>query len=340
MSTLVTATLPAHRFCTAPMIDWTDRHCRYFFRLFSKNMQIYTEMVTTGALLYGDTEHFLAFNAAEHPLVLQLGGSDINDLAQCTQLAAEYGYNEVNLNLGCPSPRVQKGRFGACLMAEPQHVSECLQAMQAASDLPISLKCRLGIDSLDSEAFLMDFLGNIDEAGCHHWIIHARIALLNGLSPKENRTIPPLIYERVHQAKRNFPQSTIIINGGFTDLSLAYEQLEHVDGVMLGRAAYQNPKILAAVDSLFYQDLPDHTTQNWQPQALNIAYQFGEYLESLTKQDKSNQEIKRAIRHTLGLMNGLKGAKQWRRYLSESLGATENPLGLWYKSLKPFESTL
>ena len=319
-----TAPMPhASRFCTAPMIDWTDRHCRAFFRLFSKEMQIYTEMITTGAILHGDQDRFLGFNAAEQPLVLQLGGSSPQDLATCVKLAAERGYSEVNLNLGCPSPRVQKGAFGACLMAEKQLVADCVKAMQDASDVPISIKCRLGIDDLNSDEFLMDFLGAMDDINCHHWVVHARIALLNGLSPKENRTVPPLNYDRVYLAKTQFPHARIILNGGLLNLEQALEAEQNLDGVMLGRAAYQNPQVLSQVDQLFFQ-------QNAKPvkDPFEIALEYVEYLETL-----QTREQKSAIRHTLGLFNGYRGAKPWRRAISEGLIEGIDPLTLWHQAL-------
>lgn len=323
------------RFCTAPMIDWTDRHCRAFFRLFSSQMQVYTEMVTTGAILHGDQDRFLGFHEQEQPLVLQLGGSNPSDLGRCVKLAQERGFSEVNLNLGCPSPRVQKGAFGACLMAEKNLVADCVKAMQDAGDLPISIKCRLGIDNLDSDEFLLDFLGAMDNIECHHWVIHARIALLNGLSPKENRTVPPLNYERVYQMKRAFPHARMILNGGLLDLQQAKNAMGPLDGVMLGRAAYQNPQILGNVDTVFFDKEPrepsDHQTQD--TTAFDIAAQFARYLQTLTARDQ-----KTAIRHTLGLFNGIRGAKPWRRMLSEGLIEGCDPLKLWLESLDKLQA--
>jgi len=290
-------------------------------------MQIYTEMITTGALLHGDQDRFLDFSPQEQPVVLQLGGSSPTDLAACVKLAAQRGYSEVNLNLGCPSPRVQKGAFGACLMAEKTQVMDCVKAMQDASDLPISIKCRLGIDDLDSDEFLLDFLSGLYDIQCRHWLIHARIALLNGLSPKENRTVPPLNYPRVHLVKRTFPSARVIINGGLSGTAQARAALQiepglELDGAMLGRAAYQNPQCLLDVDAVFFAQAQTINT------SFTIADQYSEYLKTL---EPIRQ--KSAIRHTLGLFNGYKGAKLWRRQLSEGLNENRLPLDLWYTSL-------
>lgn len=314
------------RFCTAPMIDWTDRHCRVFFRLFSQQMQIYTEMITTGALLHGDRERFLGFNEIEQPLVLQLGGASPHDLALCVKIAAAQGFREVNLNLGCPSPRVQKGAFGACLMAEKELVADCVKAMQDASDLPISIKCRLGIDALDSDAFLFDFLDYMERAQCRHWVIHARIALLKGLSPKENRTVPALNYERVYRAKQHFPKARIILNGGLLSLEQAQQAQQTLDGVMLGRAAYQNPQVLSQVDQLFFN------TKTPSKSPFSIATELSYYLATLDQRQQ-----KKAIRHTFGLFNGLRGAKSWRRMLSEGLIQGLQPLSLWQEALEKLQ---
>ena len=327
MADITTQKPHASRFCTAPMIDWTDRHCRAFFRLFSSEMQIYTEMITTGAIIHGDQDRFLGFSDQEQPLVLQLGGSTPADLAQCVKLAAERGYQEVNLNLGCPSPRVQKGAFGACLMADKQLVADCVKAMQDASHLPISIKCRLGIDDLNSDDFLLDFLGAMDHIQCHHWVVHARIALLNGLSPKENRTVPPLNYDRVYLAKEHFPHARIILNGGLLTLEQALEAEKTLDGVKFGRAAYQNPQVLAQVDQLFFHQ--ERPTKG----SFTIAAEFKDYLSTL-----NDKEQKTAIRHTLGLFNSIRGAKPWRRMISEGLVAGINPMSLWQEALDKLQS--
>ena len=300
----------SHRFCVAPMLDWSDRHCRYFHRLLSKNALLYTEMVTTGALIHGNTQRFLQFNAEEHPVALQLGGSNPNDLAICTRMAEEEGYDEVNLNVGCPSDRVQNGRFGACLMAEPQLVGDCIAAMQAVVKIPVTVKSRIGIDERDSYEELTQFIDTVSKAGCETFIIHARKAWLKGLSPKENREVPPLCYEIVFQLKRDFPQLEIVINGGITTLEQSSELLNHVDGVMLGREVYQNPYLLAEVDMvLFGDDVP-----------ILSRMQVIDTLLPYIQTQLHNQDVRlnSISRHVLGLFYGEYGARLWRRFLSEN----------------------
>ena len=300
---------PAHRFSIAPMLDWTDRHCRYFHRQLTRQTLLYTEMVTTGAIIHGKGD-YLAYSQEEQPVALQLGGSDPAALAQCAKLAAERGYNEVNLNVGCPSDRVQNGRFGACLMGEAQLVADCVQAMREVVDIPVTVKTRIGIDEQDSYEFLCDFIQRVaEQGGCDTFIIHARKAWLSGLSPKENREIPPLDYERVYQLKRDFPQLTLSLNGGVKSLAEAKEHLQHLDGVMMGREAYQNPGLLAHVDrELFGSDAatadPVAVVQAMYPYIERELAQ-GTYLGHIT-------------RHMLGLFQGIPGARQWRRYLSEN----------------------
>src|SRR5262245_4164603 len=238
----------AHRFCVAPMMDWTDRHCRFFHRLLTRRAFLYTEMVTAQAVLHGRRERLLAFSPQEHPVALQLGGSDPRRLAQAAAIGESFGYDEINLNVGCPSDRVQEGRFGACLMAEPALVADCVAAMRARVGVPVTVKCRIGIDDQDSEADLERFIGAVARAGCRTFIVHARKAWLQGLSPKENREVPPLDYPRVHRLKAAHPELEIVINGGIASLDEAAAHLAHVDGVALGRAAYQNPYLLADVD--------------------------------------------------------------------------------------------
>lgn len=296
------------RLCVAPMMQWTDRWCRRFHRQLTRRALLYTEMVTTGAILYGQRERFLAFDPVEKPLALQLGGADPKALAECAAIAEEWGYDEVNLNVGCPSDRVQNGRFGACLMAEPDLVARCLQEMQAATRLPVTVKHRIGIDEQESYEALKDFVATVAEAGCRSFIVHARKAWLKGLSPKENREIPPLRHAMVHRLKQDFPQLEIIINGGLTSLEAAAVHLEKVDGVMLGRAAYQDPWILAEVDSrLFGQADPVQSRE--------------EAVEKLLPWVREAQgqglPVKVVTRHILGLFNGLPGARAWRRHLSE-----------------------
>ena len=244
-------------FAIAPMMDWSDHHCRFFWRLLTRQALLYTEMVTTGALIHGDRERFLRFNVEEHPVALQLGGSDPAELARCAKWAQEWGYDEVNLNCGCPSDRVQSGMFGACLMAQPRLVADCVKGMRDACDLPVTVKHRIGIDEMERYEELVDFIGPVAAAGCEVFIVHARKALLQGLSPKQNREIPPLNYPWVYQLKRDFPNLTIVINGGIQTLDECRAHLNHVDGVMIGREAYQNPWMLADVDrELFGMDNP------------------------------------------------------------------------------------
>ncbi|MFM2478106.1 tRNA dihydrouridine(20/20a) synthase DusA [Celerinatantimonas sp. MCCC 1A17872] len=298
------------RFSIAPMLDWTDRHCRYFHRLLTKQAQLYTEMVTTGAILHGKGDYLL-FNEQEQPVVLQLGGSNPSELASCAQIAQQRGYQELNLNVGCPSDRVQNGRFGACLMAEPQLVADCVKAMQDSASIPVTVKTRIGIDNQDSYAFLIDFIQTVaDTSQCQDFIVHARKAWLQGLSPKENREIPELDYERVYQLKRDFPQLNISINGGITTLSQTQAQLEYVDGVMMGRAAYQNPYLLADVDR---QIFADHSKAPVSRE--HVVEQMIPYIEAHLAQGGRVQHI---TRHMLGLYQGVPGARRWRRHLSEN----------------------
>lgn len=300
---------PSNRFSVAPMLDWTDRHCRYFHRLLSKNSLLYTEMVTTGAILFGKGD-YLAYNEFEHPVALQLGGSDPEALAKCAKLAEQRGYDEINLNVGCPSDRVQNGRFGACLMADSDLVANCVKAMKSVTSLPITVKTRIGIDEQDSYEFLTDFIGTVTEkGGCDTFIIHARKAWLSGLSPKENREIPPLDYPRVYQIKQDFPQLTIAINGGIKTIEEAKQHLEHVDGVMIGREAYQNPLLLSYVDNQLFDE------RNPVPDAVSVIEALYPYIESeLTK----GTYLGHITRHILGLFQGIPGARQWRRHLSEN----------------------
>ncbi|MDS4025895.1 MAG: tRNA dihydrouridine(20/20a) synthase DusA [Candidatus Contendobacter sp.] len=292
----------------APMLDWTDRHCRYFLRLLSRHTLLYTEMVTTGAALHGDRERLLAHDPAEHPLALQLGGSDPAELARCARIAADFGYDEVNLNVGCPSDRVQSGRFGACLMAEPDLVADCVTAMRAAVVLPVTVKTRIGIDDRDSYAELVDFVDRVANGGCEVFIIHARKAWLSGLSPKENREIPPLRHDVVYRLKRDFPSLTIILNGGLTALDQIADSLQQVDGVMIGRAAYENPYLLADVDRRFFgSSAPPPSRQQ-------VIRALLPYVET---QLQRGTPLHCVTRHVLGLFQGIPGARAWRRYLSE-----------------------
>ncbi len=292
------------------MMDWTDRHCRYFHRILSRNALLYTEMVTTGALLYGETERFLRHHALEHPIALQLGGSDPQALAQCSQLAQAHGYDEVNLNVGCPSDRVQNNMIGACLMAHPALVAECLERMQAAVTIPVTVKHRLGIDDMDSYEELHRFVEIVRDSGCRTFIIHARKAILKGLSPKQNRDIPPLRYDWVYRLKQAFPELEIIINGGIKSLDECETHLREVDGVMVGREAYQNPySLLADVDRRFYGASSDPVSRR---QALELMIDYSE--QELG--DRVN--LNHISRHILGLFHAQRGGKQFRRYLSEN----------------------
>ncbi|KFI21336.1 tRNA-dihydrouridine synthase A [Nitrosococcus oceani] len=299
----------AYKISVAPMMEWTDRHCRYFLRLISHRALLYTEMVTAGALIHGNRARFLAYHKSEHPLALQLGGSHPEELALCAQMAEDYGFDEVNLNVGCPSNRVQSGRFGACLMAEPELVAECVAAMAQTTQIPVTVKTRIGIDEQDSYEALGHFISTVTQAGCRTFIIHARKAWLQGLSPKENREKPPLRYDVVRAIKQDFPQLTVIINGGITTLEEISEHLELLDGVMIGRAAYHNPYLLAQVDRNFYGDFHPFLTRHEIIEAFlpYVAEQLvqGVYLNHMT-------------RHILGLFQGQPGARAWRRHLSEN----------------------
>ena len=296
------------RFTAAPMMEWSDTHCRSFWRLLTKEAVLYSEMVTTGALIHGDRKRFLEFNACEHPLALQLGGSDPKALAECARIAEDWGYNEVNLNCGCPSDRVQNNMIGACLMAEPKLVAECIAAMQAAVTIPVTIKHRIGIDDMEDYEGMLDFVRTVADTGCNTFIVHARKAWLKGLSPKENREIPPLQYDKVAQLKKDHPELEIIINGGITTLEQSLHLLNDVDGVMLGREIYHNPYLLAEVDQRIYGiDRPVITRE----QVIEGFIAYAE--EQLAKGVRLNY----ITRHILGLYQGLPGARKFRRVISE-----------------------
>jgi tRNA-dihydrouridine synthase A len=292
------------RISVAPMMDWSDRHYRHFARLFHPNAWLYSEMVTTGALIFGDRDRHLSFNDSEHPVVLQLGGSDPQALATCSKMAQDYGYDEVNLNVGCPSDRVQNNKIGACLMAEPQLVAECIATMQQAVTIPVTVKHRIGIDDLDSYEEMLHFVDTVAAAGCQHFIVHARIAILKGLSPKENRDIPPLRYEDVYRLKRERPHLTIEINGGLSTVEQIDQQFPHTDGVMIGRAAYHNPYLLAEAGVREGHELPDR---------FQIMQQYLPYLE---EQVANGISLSSMTRHLLGLFQYQVGARHWRQMLS------------------------
>lgn len=300
--------MTSHKLSVAPMLDWTDRHCRYFYRAMSKHTVLYTEMVTTGAILFGKGD-YLSYNNEEHPVVLQLGGSDPKAMSECAQIAEQRGYDEININVGCPSDRVQNGRFGACLMAEPTLVAECVDAMRAKVNIPITVKSRIGIDDLDSYEFLSKFIECVAASGCEHFIIHARKAWLSGLSPKQNRDIPPLDYHRVYQIKKDFPQLEISINGGITTFEETLAHLSHIDGVMIGREIYANPYMLAQADNIIWGECNEVVSRD------TLIDTMVEYTnQHIANGGKANH----VTRHMLGMCNGLPGAKQFRRYLSEN----------------------
>lgn len=298
------------------MMDWTDRHCRYFHRLLTRHARLYTEMVTTGALLHGDVPRHLDFNAEEHPVALQLGGSEPEELAACAKLAAKWGYDEVNLNCGCPSERVQRGAFGACLMAEPKLVADCVAAMREAVNLPVTVKHRIGIDKTESFEFVRDFVGTVAEAGCEVFIVHARNAWLKGLSPKANREVPPLRYELVYRLKREMPHLTFVINGGVNSDEQIAQHLEHVDGVMLGREAYHNPWCMASWDERFFGEA------GLARDRLEIEARMTSYMADCVAR---GEPWARTSRHMLGLWNGTPGARKWRQVWSDHTLKDESP---------------
>ncbi len=296
----------------APMMDWTDRHCRYFHRLLTRQALLYTEMVTTGALMHGDVPRHLRYSEQEHPLALQLGGSEPADLAHCAGLAAQWGYDEVNLNCGCPSERVQRGSFGACLMAEPELVADCVRAMADASPLPVTVKHRIGIDREENYGFVRDFVGIVSRVGCASFIVHARNAWLKGLSPKENRDLPPLRYEVVHQLKRDFPHLRITVNGGVRTTAQVVEQLQRVDAVMVGREAYHNPWWLSQWDALGGSAEPIAVAE---PSRESVEEQMVRYMEREALAYGTPWFA--VARHMLGLRHGLPGARHWRQVWSD-----------------------
>lgn len=301
-------TQPSWRVCVAPMMDWTDRHCRYFHRLLAPAARLYTEMVTSGAVIHGDRERLLGFDPAEHPVALQLGGSEPDDLAEAARIGAEFGYDEINLNCGCPSDRVQKGRFGACLMNEPARVRDCLAAMREAVAVPVTVKTRIGVDDNDSEEFLHRFVETVAESGVQTFIIHARKAWLSGLSPKQNREVPPLDHVRVRRLAGAFPGLRFVTNGGIERPEQALAELDHVDGVMLGRAAYQNPWVLAELERRLGGG-------GVSARADAVAAM----LEYASEQQQRGVRVASIGRHMLGLFHGQPGARSWRRFLSQRM---------------------
>jgi tRNA-dihydrouridine synthase A len=311
------------RLSVAPMMDWTDRHCRSFHRLLTRRARLYTEMVATGALLHGDAARHLDFGPGEHPVALQVGGSDPADLAACARLAERWGYAEINLNCGCPSPRVQRGAFGACLMAEPARVADGVRAMRDAAGLVVTVKHRIGLDRDDSYGFVRDFVGAVADAGCGVFIVHARNAWLHGLSPKRNREVPPLRHEVVYRLKRDFPGLTIVLNGGVTDDEQVQAHLRHVDGVMVGRAAYHRPWWLAGWDARHFGDAAHHPTRAGVERAM---------VDYMTRQAAAGVPWPRVARHMLGLMHGVDGARRWRRVWSDAAAARQPPRAVWLRA--------
>jgi len=310
------AKLSPWRLSVAPMLDWTDRHCRYFHRLLSRQALLYTEMVTTGALIYGDVARHLCFNPEEQPLALQLGGSDPVDLATCAKLGAQWGYSEINLNCGCPSERVQRGSFGACLMAEPQLVADCVKAMVDVVDVPVTVKHRIGINQVESYDFVCDFVGAVSQAGCSTFIVHARNAWLKGLSPKDNRDIPPLRYDWAYRLKRDFPDLTIVLNGGVTTTEQLQTHLAQVDGVMLGREAYHNPWWLSEWDNLLVPPGSPETAPAVSTLTRELVEQ--QMVDYMAREQAAHGTPWPTIaRHMLGLRHGLPGARHWRRVWSD-----------------------
>lgn len=302
-------------FSVAPMMAWTDTHCRSFHRLISPSALLYTVMITSAALKYGKVDMHMAYDEGEHPVALQLGGNDPEEMALAAKIAEQYGYDEININCGCPSDRVQKGAFGACLMANPETVGDCVDAMKQVTDIPITVKTRIGIDKQDEYGFLTDFIEKVSAKGCDSFTIHARKAWLNGLSPKENRDIPPLDYPRVYQLKKDFSHLEIVINGGILTLEEMQEHLKHVDGVMVGREAYQNPWLLKSVEDTLYNN-PREITQ------LDIALEMSKYAE---KQMEKGVKLRDITKHMLGLYQNCPGARAWRRELSVDILNTNNP---------------
>ncbi|MBC3934535.1 tRNA dihydrouridine(20/20a) synthase DusA [Undibacterium rugosum] len=307
--------LPPRRVSVAPMLEWSDRHCRQFHRHITRHTWLYTEMVTTGSLMHGDVQRHLEFNPDEHPVALQLGGSEPADLAQCAKMGQEWGYDEINLNCGCPSERVQKGAFGACLMAEPQLVADCVKAMRDAVSIDVTVKHRIGINDVDSYEFMRDFVGTVAEAGCSTFIVHARTAILKGLSPRENREIPPLKYDYAYRLKQEFPALEIILNGGIKTADEMEVHLQHVDGVMIGREAYHNPYFMADFDARFYGD---HARINTREEILELMIPYIHRQLELYGNNGKGLRLNSVIRHMLGLMMGLVGARAFRQTLSDS----------------------
>lgn len=319
----------SHRLCTAPMLDWTDRHYRYMARQITRHTRLYTEMINVNALLHGDSAAFLAYDDCEHPLALQLGGSEPDKLARCTRMVADAGFDEVNLNCGCPSPRVQQGAFGACLMREVSLVADCLNAMQDAAEIAVTVKHRIGVDKDEDYAVVRDFVGHLsDKTACRVFIVHARNAWLDGLSPKENREIPPLRYDFVYRLKQDFPALTIVLNGGVRDNAAIAEHLQHVDGVMVGREAYHNPMLMRDWDQLFFDDAHPPITH------LQLIAKLADYAQAQLASG-TDTTMRHMVRHWLGIMHGQAGARRWRQILSDAQYLAENRAAILTEALPP-----
>ncbi|NNC67248.1 MAG: tRNA dihydrouridine(20/20a) synthase DusA [Gammaproteobacteria bacterium] len=315
----------SHKFSVAPMLHCTDRHFRYLARLLSKKCFLYTEMITTGALIYGNRERWLRLHDDENPVAIQLGGSKPNEMAQCAELAEKYKFDEVNINVGCPSDRVQAGKFGACLMLEPEIVSSCIKSMKAASDIEVTVKTRIGVDDQDNYEFLKQFVEKIAAADCKTFVIHARKAHLSGLSPRQNRSIPPLRYEYVYRLKQDFPELTIILNGGIKDTKEILAHLKELDGVMVGREAYDNPYFLSEIDEIIFKTLTKSLSR------FAVLDQYKLYMQS---ELDNGVPLKVLAQHVFGLFNGLPGARSWRRYLSEHIYAKDAGLDVINDAVK------
>ncbi len=318
--------MDTHKLCIAPMMEWTDRHYRYLVRLMTKNARLYTEMVTSGALIHGDRERFLKFNNCEHPIALQLGGSEPAEMAQSAYWGEREGYDEININVGCPSDRVQAGRFGVCLMREPKQVANCIHAMREQVDIPVTVKCRIGVDNDDSYGFLIQFVDAIVEAGCETLIVHARKAWLKGLNPKQNREIPALDYQRVYTLKKDYPSLNIIINGGIDSIEQMKNHLQYVDGVMIGRQAYKHPELLLKIDKEIYQ-----STDVGNASMDDIVLQYANYIE---RNMQLGTPLKSMTKHILNVYQGIPGAKLWRRHLSENMHKPGAGIDLIHQGLK------
>ena len=315
----------SHKFSVAPMLHCTDRHFRYLVRLLSKQCFLYTEMITTGALIYGDRARWLSLHQGENPVALQLGGSKPAEMAKCAELAEEFKFNEVNINVGCPSDRVQAGKFGAYLMLEPEIVSNCIKTMRASTDIEVTVKTRIGVDKQDSYEFLQQFVEKIAEAGCKTIIVHARKAYLSGLSPRQNRTIPPLNYEYVYRLKQDYPELAFILNGGLKDKAVILNHLKELDGVMVGREVYDNPYFMSDIDEIIFSDPAEELSR------FGVLGKYKIYMQS--ELDKG-VPLKILAQHIFGLFNGLPGARAWRRYLSENIYAKNAGLEVINEAVK------